>query len=127
MQHVGKDKWDKINHDDWLLLHEVKSDSSRFTDVSALSMPKRDNCFDIKNLADEIWEEGQLTLDAVILDDNDVLSDNISFYTKQNQPIHPTIPCFILKHDDFFNLFDLQRQTHGKMECQFVKDERSGK
>ena len=115
---VAKDKWKKL-FDNWLILQEIKRESDPFINVSALSMSYKDR-FDIKNLIDDIWTEAQNNLDAIILEDNEVLSERLSYYADQNESLHSSIPCFKLNHEDFSKLFALQKQTHGKMECLFV-------
>ena len=115
---VAKDKWKKL-FDNWLLVQEIKKESDPFINVSALSMSHKDH-FDIKNLIDDIWTEAQDNLDAIILEDNEVLSERLSYYADQNEPLQSNIPCFKLNHEDFSKLFALQKQTHGKMECLFV-------
>ena len=122
LPNVAEDKWKKINNN-WLLVHEIKRDSDSFINVSALSM--NEMCYpDIKILTDEIWTEAQNNLDAVILEDNMALSESLNFYADRNESLQSNIPCFKLNHEDFSKLFDLQRQTHGKMECLFVRNDK---
>ena len=118
---VAEDKWKKI-FDNWLLVQEIKRESDPFINVSALSMHHNDR-FDIKNLIDDIWTEAQNNLDAVILEDNVVLSERLSYYANLNEPLQSSIPCFKLNHEDFSKLFALQKQTHGKIECLFVRSD----
>ena len=120
---VAKDKWKKLyDTSNWLLVQEIKRESDPFCNVSALSMHQED-CFDIKNLIDDIWTEAQNSLDAVILEDNVVLSERLRYYVDQNESLQSSIPCFKLNYKDFANIFALQNQTHGKMECSFVRSD----
>ena len=122
LPNVAEDKWKKI-YNNWLYVHKIKRDSDSFINVSALSMNKMCHS-DIKILTDEIWTEAQNNLDAVILEDNEVLSQSLSWYAKQNESLQSSIPCFKLNHEDFSKLFDLQKQTHGKMECLFIRSDK---
>ena len=119
---VADDKWQKI-YNNWLFVHEIKRDSDSFINVSALRM--NEICHsDIKNLTDEIWTEAQNNLDAVILEDNKVLSESLNLYAERNESLQSSIPLFKLNREDFSKLFDLQKQTHGRMECMFVRSDK---
>ena len=122
LPNVAEDKWKKI-YNNWLLVHKIKRESDSFINVSALSMNEMCHS-DIKILTDDIWTEAQNNLDAVILENNKVLSESLNLYAERNESLQSTIPCFKLNHEDFSKLFDLQKQTHGKMECLFVRSDK---